>query len=298
VELRWDRKTRKIALSQSQYVTQVLECTGMRDCKPVYTPLPHNSKLVPATPEDGPPIPVLTIEGREVSYLTVIGSLMYAMLGTRPDLAFTVGVLSRFSAAPTVAHWEAAKRTLRYLKATKDLELVYDGSDVSLDMDFHGYSDADWSGDPDTSRSTSGYVFIANRGAISWASKRQTMVALSSTESEYIGLSIAGQQLQWLRTFFDEIGKSQASPTDLHCDNQAAIILSRDPQFRARTKHIQRKYHHIRDDLVAKGEAAIRYVPTADMVADILTKALTHEQHWKFVKAMGLQLRSSGSVKN
>ena len=195
------------------------------------------------------------------------------------------------------AHWDAAKRTLRYLQATKDLELVYDGSDVSLDMDFHGYSDADWSGDPDTSRSTSRYVFITNCAAISWASKCQSMVALSGTESEYIGLSIAGQHLQWLCTFFDEIGHAQSRPMELHCDNQAAIILCKDPQFRARTKHIQRKYHHIRDDLVAKGEAAVRYVSTRDMVADILTKALTHEQHWKFVKAMGLQLHLSGSVK-
>ena len=166
-----------------------------------------------------------------------------------------------------------------------------------MDMDFHGYTDADWSGDPDTSKSTSGYVFITNRAAVSWASKRQSMVALSSTESEYIGLSAAGQHLQWLRTFFEELGHPQMGATELFCDNQAAIILCRDPQFRARTKHIQRKYHHVRDDLVAKGEAAVRYVPTNDMVTDILTKALAHDQHWKFVKAMGLQPCLSGSVK-
>ena len=97
---------------------------------------------------------------------------MYAMLGTRPDLAFAVGLLSRFSAAPTSAHWEAAKRTLRYLQATKDMELVYNESDVAMDMDFHGYSDADWSGDPDTSRSTSGYIFISNWAAISLLKSR------------------------------------------------------------------------------------------------------------------------------
>ena len=175
-----------------------------------------------------------------------------------------IGLLSCFSAAPTDAHWEAAKHTLCYLQATKDMELVYDGSDVTMDMDFHGYSDADWSGDPDTSRSTSGYIFISNQAAISWASKCQSMVALSSTESEYIGLSIARQHIQWLRTFFDEIGQSQSGLTELNCDNQAAIILCKDPQFWARTKHIQRKYHHIQDDLVAKGEAVIHYVPTND----------------------------------
>ena len=178
------------------------------------------------------------------------------------------------------------------------MELVYNGSNVAMDMDFHGYSDADWSGDPDTSHSTSGYIFISNRAAISWASKCQSMVALSSTESEYIGLSIAGQHIQWLRAFFNEIGQSQSGPTELNCDNQAAIILCKDPQFWAQTKHIQCKYHHIQDDLVTKGEEVICYVPTNDMVADILTKALTHDQHWKFIKAIGLQLHSSGSVKN
>ena len=123
------------------------------------------------------------------------------------------------------------------------------------------------------------------------------MVALSTTESEYIGLSIAGQHLAWLRTFFAELGHPQEQPTDLGNDNMAAIILSKDPQFRARTKHIQRKYHFVRDDLIAKGEAIVRYVPTDDMVADIFTKALPHEKHWKFAAAMGLRLCSSGSVK-
>jgi hypothetical protein len=121
------------------------------------------------------------------------------------------------------------------------------------------------------------------------------MLALSTTKSEYIGLSNAGQHLAWLRSFFDEIGHPQKGPTQLFCDNQAAIILSRDPQFRARTKHIQRKYHFVRDDLVGKEEAIFCYVPTRDMVADILTKPLARDQHWKFVKAMGLQLHLSGS---
>ena len=139
------------------------------------------------------------------------------------------------------------------------------------------------------------YLCMSNRGPISWSSKQQSMVALSTTKSEYIGLSNAGQHLAWLRTFFDEIGHPQKGPTQLFCDNQAAIILSRDPQFRARTKHIQRKYYFVRDDLVGKGEAIVRYAPTGDMVADILMKPLVRDLHWKFVKAMGLWLHSSGS---
>jgi hypothetical protein len=183
------------------------------------------------------------------------------------------------------------------MQYTRELELVFNGSDVSGDLDFHGFSDADWSGDEDTSRSTSGYAFISGRGALGWSSKRQNMVALSSTESEYIGLSNAGQHLAWLRTFFAELGYERTGPTELFCDNQAAIILCKDPQFRARTKHIKRKYHFIRDDIIARGEAVVRYVSTHDMVADILTKPLSREKHWKFAHAMGLRFLSSGSVK-
>ena len=117
-------------------------------------------------------------------------------------------------------------------------------------------------------------------------------------ESKYIGLSDTGQHIAWLRTFFDEIGHPQKEPTSLKCDNEAAIILSCDLQFRAQTKHIQRKYHYVRDNLVAKGECTVRWCSTEDMVADIFTKALPHEKHWKFTQAMGLRPGPSGSVMN
>jgi hypothetical protein len=177
------------------------------------------------------------------------------------------------------------------------MELCYSYPTSATSVDFHGYSDADWSGDSDTSRSTSGFAFIAGNGAISWSSKRQSMVALSTTESEYIGLCNAGQHLAWLRSFFTEVDEKPDHPTTLYCDNQAAIILSKDPQFRAWTKHIQRKYHFVRDDLVANGQAVIRYISTDNMVADILTKPLAQGKHWKFTEALGLRLRSSGSDK-
>ena len=123
---------------------------------------------------------------------------MYLMLGTRPDLAYAVGTLSHFSAKPKLAHWEAAKRVLRYIQATKDMELRFDGTELSMDLGFHGYSDAGWSQDSNNSRSTSGFLFMSNHGAISWSSKQQSMIVLSTTESEYIGLSNAGQHLAWL----------------------------------------------------------------------------------------------------
>lgn len=216
-----------------------------------------NTKLTAQDPSSDATITEMKLGGKVVSYSSVVGSLMYAMMGTRPDIAYAVGVLGCYSSAPKQQHWSAAKRVLRYLNTTADIELKFDGNDVNMDMSFHGFSDADWSGDADTSRSTSGYVFLSARGAIGWASKRQTMVALSSTESEYIGLCYAGQHLAWLRSFFEDIGHAQGKPSTLSCDNQAAIILTKEAQYRSRTKHIQRKYHYLHDDLVANGQAII-----------------------------------------
>ena len=297
IQIKQNREAHTISLSQQQYVKTIVERCGMSNSKPTWTPLSTSSKLTVNDPENDATVNEMEIGGKKVTYSSVVGSLMYAMMGTRPDIAYAVGVLGRFSANPKRQHWTAAKRVLRYLNTTSSMELRFDGNDVGMDMSFHGYSDADWSGDPDTSKSTSGYVFLTVRGAIGWASKRQTMVALSSTESEYIGLCYAGQHLAWLRTFFEDIGHAQKGASDLLCDNQAAIVLTKEAQYRSRTKHIQRKYHYLRDDLVAKGEAVVRYVPTEDMVADIFTKALPHDKHWKFTKAMGLRLPTSGSVR-
>ena len=137
IELKHDKQAWTISLPQSQYIHTVLEWTRMKDCKPTYTPLQHNLKLTPVQPGETP-VMEMSINGKWVSYLIVIGLLMYAMLGTQPDLTFTVGLLSHFSAAPTGAHWEAAKHTLHYLQATKNMELVYNGSDITMNMDFHG----------------------------------------------------------------------------------------------------------------------------------------------------------------
>lgn len=293
-----DREARTVSLSQRQYIKTVVERCGMKDSKPMWTPMAANSRLTAEDPSNNATVVEMNLGGKRVSYSSVVGSLMYAMMGTRPDIAYAVGVLGRFSSAPKQHHWSAAKRVLRYLNTTADMELKFDGNDVSMDMHFHGYSDADWSGDTDTSKSTSGYVFLSARGAIGWVSKRQTMVALSSTESEYIGLCYAGQHLAWLRSFYEDIGHSQKGPSTLMCDNQAAIILTKEAQYRSRTKHIQRKYHYLRDDLVGTGQAIVRYVPTDDMVADIFTKSLPHDKHWKFTKAMGLRLHTSGSVRD
>ena len=173
------------------------------------------------------------------------------------------------------------------------MELQYDRNDISMDMDFHRYSDAGWSQDPDNSHSTFGFIFLNNCGVISWLSKHQAMVALSTTESEYIGLSLAGQHLAWLQTFFEDIGHPQKEPMILHCDNQAAIILSRDAQFLGPSTSNGSTILSEMTWWAKEMLSSAMFLPQTD----ILTKALTREQHWKFIQAMGLRLRSSGSVK-
>jgi hypothetical protein len=286
-DIQRNRSRRTITLSQQHYIDSVLERCGMSDCKPVFTPMATNTLIAANDSGDDATLTHMALRagGPVLSYQSVVGMLMWAMLGTRPDLAYVTGLVGRYSANPKRCHWELVKRAIRYLKGTRDWVIIYDGSDIGMDMNFYGYSDADWSGDSDTSRSTSGFVFISNHGAISWSSRRPSMVSLSSTESEYIGLANAGQHLAWLRSFFEEIGQPQSSATEIRCDNRAAIILTKDPQFRARTKHIQRKYHYVRDGLVATGEAVILWYPTDEMVADIFTKALPHEKHMRFSKA-------------
>ena len=123
----------------------------MRDSKPMWTLMVTSSRLTAEDPESNATIADMEIGGKRVSYSSVVGSLMYAMMGTRPDIAYAVGVLGRFSANPKRHHWTAAKQVLRYLNTTSDMELKFDGNDVGIDMSFHGYSDVDWSGDPDTS---------------------------------------------------------------------------------------------------------------------------------------------------
>jgi hypothetical protein len=198
LEIIRNRANCTIALSQSQYISKVLECCGMTDCSTDKTPMRVTPRVSANDPKDNTILFQCIIGTQLVSYATIVGSLMYAMLGTSPDIAYVVGILSQYSSTPKSCHWEIAKRTLRYLKGTREMQLTYHGIAMDIGMDFHGWTDADWCGDSDTSKSTSGFVFISNGGAIGWSSKRQTMVTLLSTESEYIGLSNTGQHLMWL----------------------------------------------------------------------------------------------------
>jgi hypothetical protein len=214
---------------------------------------------------------------------------MFAACVTRPDIMCAVGQLSQFLNNPSSKHVSAAKRILRYLQGTSSLGITYRPPPLRL----QGYSDADWAGDMDTRRSTTGYVVMLNNGAIAWKSRRQPTVALSTMESEYMALTEATKELKWIRTILAELGYSNGNnavdepPTDLFSDNQSAIALAKNPVSHARAKHIDLRHHFVREAIQDK-VIWVQYIPTTEMTADSLTKALGREKHEKCTSRMGM----------
>ncbi|KAK1618252.1 hypothetical protein QYE76_023769 [Lolium multiflorum] len=233
-----------------------------------------------------------TAEERErmsqIPYASAVGSIMYAMLCTRPDIAHAVSLTSRYQSDPGMEHWTAVKNILKYLKRTKDMFLCY-GGDQELVVT--SYTDASWNTDPDDSKSQSGYVFILNGAAVSWASSKQCTVAKSSTESEYIAASEASSEAVWMKRFIVELGvvPSALDPFVIYCDNMGAIANAQEPRSHKRLKHIKLRYHSIRE-YIEDGEVKICKVHTDLNVADPLTKALPRAKHDQHQNAMGVRV--------
>ena len=276
-----ERSSRILTLCQHRYIDRILLRHGMQDARPSLTPLDPNGHHKSLTDKEtsAPDTEPVNLE----LYQSAVGSLMYAMLGTRPDLAYAIGLVSQFNHSPQAEHWIAVKRIFRYLVGTKGYAIQYGTSNAS-----GGYSDADWGSGHDR-KSVGGFVFLLNGGAISWASKKQTSIALSTTEAEYMGMTQAAKEILWLRVLLDEIGafKHIAPMATLYGDNQGAIALARNPEYHQRTKHIDIQYHFIRD-LVSTEKIHLEFCPSTDMIADIMTKALPQPAHDKHTIAMGL----------
>ena len=216
-------------------------------------------------------------------YKSVVGSLMY-LTATRPDIMFYVSLISIFMERPKEAHWQAEKRILRYVKGTKRFGILYIFSENS---DLVGYTDSDWAGSGDDRKSTSGYVFHMGSGAISWASKKQLIVALSTAEAEYVAATAAACQVVWMRRMLRSLCQEQATTTIIFCDNSLAIALSKNSVFHKRTKHIDTKFHYIRE-LVNNGEIVLEHCRTQEQVADILTKPLDQKSFEFLRKCLGM----------
>ena len=208
----------------------------------------------------------------KVPYSSVVGNLMYVMVCTRPDIAHTVGVVSRFLENLGKEHWKAVKWILRYLRGSSDECLCFGASNPIL----KGYTDSDMAGDLDNRKSTTGYLFTFSGGAISWQSKLQKCVALSTTEAEYIATTEAGKEIIWLKQFLQELGLNRMEYI-VYCDSQSAIDLSKNSMYHARTKHIDVRYHWIREK-VENELFHVKKKNTSENPTDILTKTILQDK--------------------
>ena len=260
------RKDGNLRLNQRRYLEKVLNrfncCSSKRRTD---LPLGADFKL---SKLQSPKTVVEQDVMKNVPYASLVGSLMYAMICTRPDLSHAVGAVSRYMANPGKEHWRAVKWILKYVQNSLDVELCFSGKSTDL----MGFSDADLGGDLDSSRSTSGYVFCLGGTAISWRSKLQGQVALSTTEAEYVAISEAVKEKMWLEGLMTELGFKQKSSV-LFSDSQSAIFLAKNPKFHSRSKHIRNRFHFIRE-LIESGELILEKVAGEENAADMFTKIM------------------------
>ncbi len=268
-----DRSKHTITLSQGRLTNDLLSKHGMDICKPLSTTLSTSTKLSKA----GEPL-----DTSEHGYAQLIGSLMYLSVCTRPDIAQAVGALARHMSAPTATHWRAAKGVLRYIAGTADYGIIYGRTGPTLEA----YCDADYAGDIDTRRSTTGYVFNLCGGAISWSSRLQPTVAASTTEAEYMAAAYAIKEGLWLRSLLTDLSMDIGTIT-INADNQSAIKLLKNPVFSMRSKHIDVIYHFARERVINK-DIEFKYIATDMMVADSLTKPLVPSKFDFCREAMGI----------
>ncbi|KAJ0829337.1 putative RNA-directed DNA polymerase [Helianthus annuus] len=272
-----------VFISQEKYALNLISKFGMTGCKLDDIPMSSYEKFQVDDGED---------KVEETRYRSLVGSLMY-LTHTHPDLSYAVGVLSRFMQSPSKTHAGAAKKILRYIAGTCQFGIWYKrGTKVEL----FGYTDSDWAACIDDRKSVSGYVFSIGNGAISWCSKKQATVALSSTEAEYISATSAACQCIWLSRILEDLGIKQENATTIWCDSQSAINLSRNPVTHSKAKHIELKYHFIRD-MVNQEKVILRFCNTREQIADCMTKALAREKFVSLRFQLGVQeFESRGGI--
>ena len=263
MSIKRNRDAGLLSINQNAYLRNILKEFGMINCKSISTPMELGKKFAKLEDNESP----LNTK----HYHSLIGSLTYASIATRPDISSAVSILSQFMSKPGKEHWVGVKRILRYIKGTLNYGLYYTATSHKK-IQLNGYAD-DWAGDQCTRRSTSGYVFQIGKSPVSCCSKRQPVVALSSTEAEYIALCYASQETIWLRQLLKDINFEQPFATKLFEDNQGTIALAKNAKINSRTKHIDIKFHFIREAIENK-KIDVEYCSSDNMIADTFTKSL------------------------
>lgn len=269
--IQFERNNDVIKMNQSYYLKNVLRKFGMEGCKPRSTPCEINlSSYETDAPAD---------EIDEKKYREMIGSLVYAMVCTRPDLCYVVTKLSQHLSKPNNSDWVILKHVLQYIKGTIDYGLTFRKSELNL----FAFCDADWASSLDDRRSISGYCFMLseNGPVVSWKSKKQASVALSTCEAEYMALSATCQEVSYLCRLLKDIVKREFEPVNIKMDNQGAIALCKNPVYHMKSKHIDIRYHFVRDYYQSK-KIILEYVPSNENVADIFTKPVRKLNLLKF----------------
>uniref|UniRef100_A0A453T4V4 Reverse transcriptase Ty1/copia-type domain-containing protein n=1 Tax=Aegilops tauschii subsp. strangulata TaxID=200361 RepID=A0A453T4V4_AEGTS len=267
----------EITLCQEAYATKILVNCGMDDCNPSHTPMEAKLKL--SKRSEAPAVD-------PTDYRSIVGSLRY-LVNTRADLAYSVGIVSRYMEHPTTEHLAAVKQILRYVKGTLKYGCKYTRK-KEVRPPLVGYSDSDMAGDVDDRKSTTGVAFFLGENLISWLSQKQKVVALSSCEAEYIAGAAAACQRVWLSRLYADLMGEQPKKVKLHIDNKSTISLCNNPVHHDRSKHIDVKFHYIRE-CVEEGRMEVEHVNTNDQLADILTKSLGKVKFQEMCEKIGVK---------
>ncbi|KAG2904353.1 hypothetical protein PC129_g9079 [Phytophthora cactorum] len=283
LEIRRDRSRRTMHITQQRYIEDVVERFGQTHAKSSVNPCEVATKLRHG--EDG--------EGLDTSvypYRSLIGSLLYISMDTRPDIVYIVGKLSKYCQRPTMQHGGAGITVVRYLKATPTHDLRFD-----CNAQLCSYSDSDWAADVDDRRSVSGIMVLYNGAPVIFKSKTQKSVAQSTAEAEYVAQSICTQETIWVRTLLEEMGVNHAGPTAIFVDNQAAISMTKQIGYSQRCKHIDLRFHYVREK-VEEGVVKPIYIPMSDQLADYLTKPLASSQFRHLVSKTNVHPSPQGGI--
>ncbi|GJR18221.1 retrotransposon protein, putative, ty1-copia subclass [Tanacetum coccineum] len=280
-----DRSRQLIGLCQSAYIEKILKRYHMENSKRGSIPMQEKLRL---SKSQGASTPAELKRMQNVPYASAVGSIMYAVRCTRPDVAFAQNITSRFQQNPGDLHWTTVKNILKYLRNTKDMFLVY-GGDLKRELRVSCYTDAGYLTDADDLKSQTGYVFVLNRGAFDWKSAKQIIFATSSAEAEYIAAYDASKEAVWVRKFISGLGvvPTIEEPISMYCDNTRAITIANESGITKGARHFRAKVHYLRE-VIEFGDIKLEKVHTDDNLADPFTKALAFPKHSEHTRNIGM----------